>query len=48
MLPAEPAVLVIWIAVTAAMAWWVVLTEEDRRELGATLLRAFSWRTERT
>jgi len=40
MLPAEPAVLAIWIVVTAAMAWWVVLTEEDRRELGATLLRA--------
>ncbi len=48
MLPAEPAVLAIWIVVTAAMAWWVVLTVEDRRELGATLLRAFSWRTART
>jgi|HubBroStandDraft_6_1064221.scaffolds.fasta_scaffold30744_2 O-antigen/teichoic acid export membrane protein len=48
MLPAEPAVLAIWIVVTAAMAWWVVLTVEDRRELGGTLLRAFSWRTERT
>jgi O-antigen/teichoic acid export membrane protein len=48
MLPAEPAVLAIWIVVTAAMAWWVVLTEEDRRELGATLLRALYWRTERT
>ncbi len=48
MVPAEPAVLAIWIVVTAAMAWWVVLTEEDRRELGATLLRAFYWRTERT
>jgi O-antigen/teichoic acid export membrane protein len=48
MLPAEPAVLAIWIVVTVAMAWWVVLTEDDRRELGATLLRAFSWRTERT
>jgi O-antigen/teichoic acid export membrane protein len=48
MLPAEPAVLAIWIVVTAAMAWWVVLTVEDRRELGGTLLRVFSWRTERT
>ena len=48
MLPAEPAVLAIWIVVTAAMAWWVVLTQDDRRELGATLLRAFNWRTERT
>jgi O-antigen/teichoic acid export membrane protein len=48
MLPAEPAVLAIWIVVTVAMAWWVVLTVEDRRELGGTLLRAFSWRTERT
>jgi O-antigen/teichoic acid export membrane protein len=48
MLPAEPAVLAIWIVVTTAMAWWVVLTVEDRRELGGTLLRAFSWRTERT
>lgn len=39
MLPAEPAVLAIWVAVTAAIAWWVVLTVEDRRELGAFLHR---------
>ena len=35
MLPAPPAVLAIWIAATAAIAWWVTLTAEDRRELGA-------------
>jgi O-antigen/teichoic acid export membrane protein len=48
MLPAEPAVLAIWAVVTAAIAWWVVLTPEDRREFRAFLLRLLYWRVERT
>ena len=39
MLPAEPGVLALWFAATAAIAWRVVLTKEDRRELGAFLRR---------
>ena len=48
MLPANPAVLAIWAMVTVAVAWWVVLTRDDRRELGAIWLRLVYWRVERT
>jgi|HubBroStandDraft_6_1064221.scaffolds.fasta_scaffold32355_4 O-antigen/teichoic acid export membrane protein len=39
MLPADPAVLALWAAATAAIAWWAVLTTEDRREFGRVLRR---------
>ena len=48
MLPVNPAMLAIWAVVTAAIAWWVVLTKEDRRELGAGLFRLLYWRLERS
>ncbi len=38
-LPAEPAALALWVAATAAIAWWAVLTMEDRREFGGFLRR---------
>ena len=44
MLPAEPAVLLIWVLLTATIAWWVALTTQDRRELGAFLHRLLYWR----
>jgi O-antigen/teichoic acid export membrane protein len=47
MLPADPALLAIWVGVTAAIAWWVVLTPEDRREFRAFALRLIYWRVER-
>jgi hypothetical protein len=34
MLPAPPAVLALWIVATAAIAWWVGLTAEDRQTGG--------------
>jgi O-antigen/teichoic acid export membrane protein len=48
MLPAVPGLIAIWVAATAAIAWWVALTAEDRRELGAALLRLVYWHPERT
>ena len=39
LLPAPPAILATWIASTAAIAWWVALTAEDRREVGRLLHR---------
>jgi O-antigen/teichoic acid export membrane protein len=47
MLPAPPGVLAIWIAATAAIAWWVTLTAADRGELRAGLHRLIYWRPER-
>jgi O-antigen/teichoic acid export membrane protein len=47
-LPAQPGILVIWAAVTALIAWRVVLTAEDRHELGSFVHRLLYWRTERT
>jgi O-antigen/teichoic acid export membrane protein len=46
MLPAEPAVLATWIVLTAAIAWRVVLTKEDRRELGGFLRRLLYWQVD--
>ena len=46
MLPAEPGVLSIWAVVTATIAWWIVLTTEDRRELRAFLHRLLYWRVD--
>jgi O-antigen/teichoic acid export membrane protein len=48
MLPAQPAILAIWAIVTAATAWWVALTAEDREELRAALHRLLYWRLQRT
>jgi O-antigen/teichoic acid export membrane protein len=48
MLPAPPAVLALWIVGTAAIAWWVALTAEDRRELGSGLRRLVYWLPGRT
>jgi O-antigen/teichoic acid export membrane protein len=46
MLPAEPGVLSIWAVVTATIAWWIVLTTEDRRQLRAFLHRLLYWRAD--
>jgi O-antigen/teichoic acid export membrane protein len=48
MLPAQPGILVIWVAVSAFVAWRVVLTAADRHELGSFVHRLLYWRTERT
>jgi O-antigen/teichoic acid export membrane protein len=48
MLPAPPAVIALWIVSTAAIAWWIALTSEDRREVGVLLRRLLYWRVERT
>jgi O-antigen/teichoic acid export membrane protein len=48
MFPAQPGILVVWAAVTALIAWRVVLTAEDRHEFGSVLHRLLYWRTERT
>jgi O-antigen/teichoic acid export membrane protein len=48
MLPAEPAVLVIWILATISIAWWISLTAEDREQLRAFLRRLLYWRPVRT
>jgi O-antigen/teichoic acid export membrane protein len=47
MLPAQPAVLALWIVATVAVAWWVGLTAEDRQTGGAMLNRLFSRQVER-
>jgi O-antigen/teichoic acid export membrane protein len=39
LLPAEPAALALWAAATASIAWWAVLTMQDRQEFGAFLRR---------
>jgi hypothetical protein len=39
---------VIWVAVSAFVAWRVVLTAADRHELGSFVRRLLYWRTERT
>jgi hypothetical protein len=46
MLPAEPAILAVWAALTLALAWWVGLTAEDRRLGEAAVTRLFYWRRE--
>jgi O-antigen/teichoic acid export membrane protein len=48
MLPAPPAVIALWVVSTAAIAWWVALMSEDRREVGVLLRRLLYWRVERT
>ncbi len=47
MLPAPPVVLALWFVSTAAIAWWVVLSEADRREFKVALFRLLYWRLER-
>jgi O-antigen/teichoic acid export membrane protein len=47
MLPAPPAVLAVWIVATAAIAWWVVLTAEDRQTGGLLLRKVLYRRVER-
>jgi O-antigen/teichoic acid export membrane protein len=44
MLPAQPAILATWVAVTALLAWRVVLTGEDRQEAEGYLRRLLYWR----
>jgi hypothetical protein len=46
MLPAPPAVLALWIVATAAVAWWVGLTAEDRQTGGVFLRRLIYRRAE--
>jgi O-antigen/teichoic acid export membrane protein len=39
MLPAAPIGIALWATATLAMAWWVVLTAEDRVEIGRSVAR---------
>jgi hypothetical protein len=39
MLPAQPWILAIWAIITAAIAWWLVLTAQDRQEVKIALHR---------
>jgi O-antigen/teichoic acid export membrane protein len=39
MLPAQPWILALWAIITAAIAWWMVLTAQDRQEVKITLNR---------
>jgi hypothetical protein len=39
MLPAPPAILAICVILTIAIAWWISLTAQDRRDFGAVLHR---------
>lgn len=48
LLPAQPAILAIWIVATVSIAWWVALTAEDRREVGVSLRRLLYWLPVRT
>jgi O-antigen/teichoic acid export membrane protein len=48
MLPAHPAILAIWAIMTAAIAWGIVLTAQDRQELKIALHRLLYWRLQRT
>jgi O-antigen/teichoic acid export membrane protein len=48
MVPANPAVLVIWAALTLAIAWRIGLTSEDRAALMSTTNRLLYWRPEET
>jgi O-antigen/teichoic acid export membrane protein len=44
MLPAQPAILATWAALTALIAWRVALTGEDRRDAEGYLRRLLDWR----
>jgi hypothetical protein len=39
MLPAAPLGIALWLTATLATAWWVVLTAEDRVEVGRSVAR---------
>jgi O-antigen/teichoic acid export membrane protein len=47
MLPLPPALLAVWTVATAAIAWWVALTAEDRQTGGVLLRRVLYRRAER-
>ena len=48
MLPANPALLALWGALTLAIAWRIGLTLEDRREVINTVSRLVYWRVQQT
>ena len=43
MLPAPMAVMGLWLLLSAGLAWWVVLTADDRREAGGFVHRLLNW-----
>jgi O-antigen/teichoic acid export membrane protein len=48
MVPAPPALLALWVALTLAIAWWLALTADDRREVNGVLRRLLYLLTQRT
>ncbi len=44
MLPAQPAILAVWILTTVAIGWWVALTLEDRQQVRIIVHRLLYWR----
>jgi hypothetical protein len=48
MLPAQPAILATWVALTALIAWRVVLTADDRSAFLSFVRRLLYLRLERT
>jgi O-antigen/teichoic acid export membrane protein len=46
MLPAEPAVVALWVLATVAIGWWVALTVDDRRQFQSFVSRLLYWRPE--
>jgi len=39
MLPAQPSILALWVVLTLAIGWWVVLTTQDRQDFADVLHR---------
>jgi O-antigen/teichoic acid export membrane protein len=39
MLPAQPAILALWVILTLAIGWWVVLTMQDRQDFAGVMHR---------
>ena len=46
--PAPPALLAVWLLLTAGIAWGVVLTAQDRQEGKTAMRRLLYWRVQRT
>jgi O-antigen/teichoic acid export membrane protein len=47
MLPANPALLLIWVLTTAAIAWKIGLAHDERRQFRTALLKLLYWRSGR-
>ena len=48
MVPAPPAVLVIWVALTGYISWQIAITEDDRGAAITAVRRLLYWRVQRT